>query len=134
MSASEKNVKGNHQDSFLLVPIMKFYEKFVFLSQSLKFLYPKHAGVLQRRRMIGHFNLSKVNFTECWFQVKVYLKAEMLQLCISLLLAYSLHIGFFRKKEGTKWKSFRWWSFSSWSLGVLGSFWEVLSSRVIDSS
>ena len=45
-------------------------------------LYPKfqnvrHACSLQSRKMIGHFNLSKVNFTECWFQVKIYFKAEL---------------------------------------------------------
>ena len=45
-------------------------------------LYPKfqnvrHACSLQSRKMIGHFNLSKVNFTGCWFQVKIYFKAEL---------------------------------------------------------
>ena len=44
-------------------------------------LYPKFQNVryacsLQSRKMIGHFNLSKVNFTGCWFQVKIYFKAE----------------------------------------------------------
>ena len=45
-------------------------------------LYPKFQNVryacsLQSRKMIGHFNLAKVNFTGCWFQVKIYFKAEL---------------------------------------------------------
>ena len=59
----------------------------------------RYACSLQSRKIIGHFNLSKVNFTGCWFQVKIYFKAELLHLCISLLSCIFAKSVFSQKEE-----------------------------------
>ena len=76
----------------------------LFLCRNRKLSFLKDPSVLQKRRMIGHFNPSKVNFTECCFQVKIYFKVEMLQLCILLLPQLIRYVDFLCKKEKGHWE------------------------------
>ena len=79
---------------------------------------------------------SKVNFTECWFQVKIFLKAEMLQLCILFLPAYSPQIFFNIKKKVWIGKHFNdgLGAHGSWEfLTISGGIFLIESFRVLES-